>query len=678
LLAVNRLVPLVVALLVAGVAPATAQAAHGASFWVSPHGSDANPGSRGRPFATPARARDAVRGVPRAARRGVRVNLLGGVYRLGSPLRLDARDSGGAGGDVVWRAAQGARPVISGAVAVAGWKLYDRERNIYRARVRAPRAAVVRTRQLYVDGRRAVRARSAPNPEGFERTAAGYTAPDDALAHWRNPRAIELVTDTQWKSMRCPVAAVDGREITMRQPCWTNVNVFPSLWSFQLLTSIENAYELLDEPGEWYLDEPGRWLYYMPRSGQRMSRARVELPVLQQLVDGRGTLAHPIRHIRFEGIAFEYATWLGPSGPNGYAADQGGFHLVGPGHEPNQVGHDPDTTRTPGNVRFRFARDLQFRDDAFVHLGAVGLDLDTGSQRNAVVGNRFVDTSAAAIQVGGVEKVDHHPPHAGEATRDNRIADNVVRHSGREYSDAPGIALGYTTRSTVSHNDIADVPWAGIALGWGWGLVDPGRYLGLPGAEQMIESQIQRWGVYDTPTTSNGNRILHNRIQRFLTKLWDGGAIYTVGRQGTSLRSGELIEGNVASGKRAAAGGNVFYTDGGSRYITLRANVSLNNPPGTMDFGPCLASGTDLFPLCSLTGVVPYGSDRGGCRPYGDIAFVSNDFEHPHFYTDACPYPPYPIDVDDRTNQTIAGPQDVPPQILSKAGLQPPYRHLLR
>jgi hypothetical protein len=403
-----------------------------------------------------------------------------------------------------------------------------------------------------------------------------------------------------------------------------------------------------------------------------MDRARVELPVLDRLVEVRGTGRRPVRDVRLEGLTFTGATWLGPSSSDGYVADQGGFRLVGPGHLPNVIGHDPDTVGTPGSVRVRFARGIVVRGSRFSGLGAVGLELGRGTQGARVVANRFDDVSGAAIQVGGVARVDHHPTHASQVTRDNVLSDNVIRGIGREYFDAPGIAIGYTTRSTVAHNDISGVPWAGIAIGWGWGLVDPGRFPGAPGADQMSEAQRERWGVWDTPTTSRGNRIVANRIHRFLMRLWDGGAIYSLGRQGNSPDDGELIARNVAFAKRPAAGGNVFYTDGGSRYVTLRANVSVDNPPGTVDFGPCLARGTDLAPLCQATGVLPYGSDRGGCRPYGDIAFEGNFFSDPPYYLEACPFAPYPVNVTEEGTHAVTGTGDVPQRILAAAGPRVP------
>ena len=100
-----------------------------------------------------------------------------------------------------------------------------------------------------------------------------------------------------------------------------------------------------------------------------------------------------------------------------------------------------------------------------------------------------------------------------------------------------------------------------------------------------------------------------------------------------------LIEGNVASGKRPKAGGNIYYTDGGSRYIKLNNNVSFDNPQGVTDFGPLPQWGDPLpYPAISLLlSGWPYGSDRGGCRTYGDLRFVGNYWLDPSFY-DICPY----------------------------------------
>jgi len=82
---------------------------------------------------------------------------------------------------------------------------------------------------------------------------------------------------------------------------------------------------------------------------------------------------------------------------------------------------------------------------------------------------------------------------ASQFTKDNLISNNLVENIGVEFYDAPGIFVGVTTRTSVTHNTILNVPWSGIAIGWGWGLIDPNGFPGLPHATQYF------WGVYNTP-----------------------------------------------------------------------------------------------------------------------------------------------------------------------------------
>lgn len=673
-------------------------------FWVSPDGSDTAPGNRRHPFRTLERARDAVRAVNGRQDAGtdVVVHLKGGTYRLERPLVLDSRDSGRNGGSVVYRAVRGERPVLCGSVPVREWSLYDADLGIYRAY-----AGQRDSRQLYVNGRRATRARTEPYPAGFrplflEILGVPFPGGIEFIptelnperwrnpAAWSNPRDIEAVIVTQWKMMRVPLdsvtpypdfqdpidPALETGLLLMQEPGWTNANIYldsvtlqPGIWSFWQVTRFENAYEFLDEPGEWYLDRAAGWLYYIPLPGEDMETAEVELPVLETLVEGRGELASPVSRIRFEGLTFACATWLGPSAGDGYVSDQSGFRLMGGGHAFNVIGHDKDVVRTPGNVRFRFARKIAFAGCIFEHLGAVALDFDTGSQDNTIEGNLFEDVSSAAIQLGGISEADHHPEHQEQVTRDNVIAGNLIRETGRDYVDAAGIFVGFSKNTTLRHNTLTDVPWSGIAVGWGWGLLDPGGFPGVPNAQRG------QWGVYETPTPNSGNKIQKNRIDRFLGVLWDGGAVYTTGFQGTSLDAPLLVEGNVASRKRPAAGGNVFYTDGGSRFVRLHENVSLDNPVGAMDLGPPPRPGDPLpySPLPSLLNGIPYGSDRGGCRTYGDMRYVRNYWMSPCFFN-ICPFTEdgvsYPTDVRSKKTHEIQGKDDVAMAILKAAGVQ--------
>ena len=277
------------------------------NYWVATDGSDQASGDSDHPFLTIEHARDVIRENQDRGICTIIVNIRGGTYRLSGPLILTGGDSGSSDGEVVYQAAFGEPVVISGAQPVTGWSLHDTDLNIWEARVNTD----TMPRQLYVNGRRATRARTLAYPNYYTPTSTGYiyeyTVGSDPQIPptWNNPTAVEAVTVTQWKMMRCPIAEIrNSSEVIMENPCWHNANVFPYPWNFHLLNWWENAYEFLDEPGEWYLNPKTRTVYYIPRENEDMSRAEVELPVLEKLVDAGGDVTQPVSFIRFKGLSF--------------------------------------------------------------------------------------------------------------------------------------------------------------------------------------------------------------------------------------------------------------------------------------------------------------------------------------------------------------------------------------
>lgn len=683
------------------------------SFWVSTDGNDASPGTEQAPFLTLQRARDAVRALPSSAFgcKDIYVYIKEGTYRLGTPLILDERDSGRNGRDVVYSAAPNHDPIISGAVQVTGWSLYDASLGIYRANV-----GNVRSRQLYVNGNRAVRAQTTPYPPGFlpkwinggiEYITTSLNPPAwENPTTWTNVQDIEAVIITQWKMMRVPLNAIIGTSIsgliTMQQPAWNNSNLYfdittnqPNEWSFWQVTRFENAYQFLTDPGQWYLDSTAGYLYYIPLSGQDINTADVELPILETLIVGGGTLEQPIHNIRFEGLTFSYATWLFPSSPEGYVSDQSAQLVVGTNHSPNYIGHEQFVVPTPGNLPFTYASKIAFYGNIFEHLGAVGLQFGPGSNNNTVDSNLFTDISSSAIELGAVTAMDSHPSNPAFTLNNNLITNNLIRDAAVEYVDAAGIFVGFTKNTTIVQNTIVNAPWSGIAIGWGWGLLDVGSFPGLGNAFSGM------WGIFDTPTPNSGNKILQNRFFNFLTIQWDAGAIYTTGQQGPSASDPLIIEGNVASNKRPAGGGNVFYTDGGSRYVQVISNASYDNPIGIAFYGPppnILDPFFLQYPPYYLLNGTPYGSDSGGCRTFGDIGYTNNYWlETPlpanidaynqlihllaGFYpysgfgfNDVCPYTnqgiTYPFNLFYLNNHSISSKADIPVSLLLNAGVQ--------
>lgn len=270
------------------------------TIWVSPRGQDDSSGTEASPFRTLQRARDAARNGNRG---DVTIMLRSGTYRLAEPLALDSRDSGRPGHEVVYRSAPGEHATISGATSVpsSAWSRANGAADIWQATV-GHRA----TRQLYVNGQRATIAQTPAFPVGFlptwsddpSKRGIEFEVTDLNDASWRdpttwtNPRDIRAVTYDQWKMMTVPVASIAAPVasstpglIAMQQPGWDNANLSrdpksgqPGIWGFWQVQRFENAFQFLDQPGEWYHDTAAGTLFYIPRPGEDMGKAIVELP----------------------------------------------------------------------------------------------------------------------------------------------------------------------------------------------------------------------------------------------------------------------------------------------------------------------------------------------------------------------------------------------------------------
>lgn len=487
-------------------------------------------------------ARDKVRTVNTNMTGDIVVQLKGGTYQLGSTFTLSesstVHDSGTNGFDIIYRNAPGETPVLSGGETVSGFTLHDAAKNIYRA----PVTTDLETRQLYVNGQRATRARSAGNP-AFALTASGYTVPStgvySGIASWGAISDIEVVTTMWWKQARYSVGSITGTAMTMDAAGWNDGNTQPGTAS-RAMEWIENAYELLDAGGEWYLDRAADWMYYIPRAGENLSTAAVVAGRTEGLLTASGSSATPIHNLTFSGLTFSYDSWNTPSTASGYPDFQGGSVYRGTGDWWN------NSILTPAGVTFTVARDVTVKNSTFTHMANAGLAFGAGSQRNTIDSNTFTDISGNGLTVGGISIADHHPTDPGMITRDNTISRNTISKIGVEYEDNVGIFLGYARGSDVRNNTLHDLPYTAISLGWGWGYIDT---LGEPVAANNV--------------------VRGNLIYDFMKVRKDGGAIYSLGSQLGS----KVVDNYIYGIKQLFCG---LYMDNGSAGFTVSNNVVSN------------------------------------------------------------------------------------------------------
>ncbi len=524
------------------------------TFCVSPSGSDQNPGTQAKPFRTVTRARDAVRTVNANMKGDVVVLLRGGTYEIDRTVTFDHRDAGTGGHCVIYKAHADETPVISGGKRIMGWQRDSANR--WKAKTDIPDF-----RQLYVDGVRAVRARGGALPGAALHGEDGYTTSLAEMADWRNPGDIELCYYVVWTHTRCKVNRITRQGaravITMRQPWFTIARKKEGV-RIKLPAYVENAFELLDAPGEWYLDRAADVVYYIPKPGQDMTTAEVIAPTIERPIELKGTIDKPVHHIRFEGITFAYAGWLRPN-RIGHVDVQANF-IMGTGQNMLKRKHGwtmvhNEHVKSPSNIVCRAARSIRFERCTFTKLGSGGIDLEHGAQDNVICGCHFHDISGTAIQVGDVLRDDHHPDDPRKVVRNNQVINNTIHDVCVEYMGGVGVFAGVTQATRIAHNQIYHLPYTSVSVGWGWGEEDAGG-----GAAHYYQPFR-----YDKPTPAQDHRIEFNHIHHVMQTLTDGGGIYTLSNQPRTV-----IRGNHIHDANGSPGG--IYLDEGSGFIEVTGN----------------------------------------------------------------------------------------------------------
>lgn len=557
----------------------------GAEFWVSPNGSDTNPGTQAKPFASVATALQQAREERRlgklAADEPVCILLEGGTYTLANPLLIRAADSGTASSPTVIEAAPGESVALSGAVPITGWKHISgqiaglpaaAQGNVWTANVPTFDGRLLRFRQLWVNGRKAILARE-PNAGSEDRLISWDPRkqeawiPAAAIAEIQQPSGMEMVIDQDWEIARLRVRdlQVTGEEacVTFQQPesrlefehPWPPVIVNAH---YQAPFFLANSIAFLNAPGEWFEDASTRTIYYWPRPDEDLANAEVAAPALETLVRVTGSLDRPVANIQFKGITFEYATWLRPSNVGDVSLQAGMFLLDAYRLKPHGTAYHPGLDnaawigRPPGGVSVEDANHIVFERCRFEHMAAAGLDFQSGTHDDVIQGCVFRDLGGNGIQVGkfsdpGVEThVPYNPKDSRIICTREEILDNIVTDCGTEDWGSVGICVGYARDVAIENNDLFNLPYTGISVGWGWN----------KGTNCM-----------------RGNRIIANRIHGIAQRLDDTGGIYTLSAQpGTVISRNAIYDIHLSPWVPDPDHWYYLYLDEGSSFITVKDN----------------------------------------------------------------------------------------------------------
>lgn len=451
----------------------------------------------------------------------VRIELAPGRYELEAPI-IVTPELAGNGLEVV--GPSGSRPVVSGGRRITGWKRDTRNPNLWTAEIPEAREGKWEFRQLFINGRRATRARQ-PNAGAFyringespqDKPARIKFKPGEIKPEWAAAGDVELIAYLAWADIRMQIRKVDADQGVAT----LSGDPRPSNKENNAQYYLENAEEFLDAPGEWWLDKKTGRVSCLAHAGEDLERAEVIAPRLQELVVLKGDFEKkvPVRNVVFRNIVFSHTDYLLPE--TGYADTQAAI-------------------ATRGEFRAEAAEDCAVENCVFSHLAGYAVDLGRGCKRFKVIGNEMEDLGAGGVRIGEPQR----PGGAFEENHSHEVTDNHIHAGGRIYPPAVGVFILQSGTNRIAHNHIHDLYYTAVSVGWNWG------YQETPCRENIIEYNH-----------------LHDIGQGLLS---DMGAVYTLGIQhGTVIRNNLIHDVNAFT-----YGGWGLYTDEGSTGILLENNV---------------------------------------------------------------------------------------------------------
>ncbi|KUM81484.1 RICIN domain-containing protein [Streptomyces griseorubiginosus] len=565
--------------------PTTASAATQATYYVAPDGSDSNSGTISAPFKTLQHARDVVRTVKGNMTGDINVFLRGGTYSVGSTIDFTSADSGTNGHHVVYSAYPGEKPVLDAGVQVSGWTQHSG--NIWKATLNRDD----KLRALYVNGKRAQMASKTINSAGCYGTytvtagqapwawesgsqcdGAKYSLSDlPAIASHQDD--VEIVSATTWTT-----AIVGVRQITTSSDGANRVALFqqpgaaiaqaPPYGPFRADGShtFMNAYEFLDQPGEFYFDKSTHTVYYYKSSSEDMTSAQVFAPNnVSTLLKIAGTSrTDHARNLTFSGLTVEHSDWnltnvagsvfrqgtQGNAGSNVYARQN--FHAY----------TYRNVDLPPAAVQIENADGIVLQGNTVQHTGADGITLANDVTDSQLTGNVTNDIAGSALTVGHPQHVyigdytptnhEKYPVNVEGVCKNITVKNNYLYDSAVLFQGSSPVSAYFVDTLDVEHNRIEKSPWAGITLGWGWWNFDGSTNSINPG---------------NPTTTAKNNTVKYNELIDTMQVLGDSAPIYTLGSQPGTEISNNYIKGVPAGHKYG------LHPDEGSAFISYHDNV---------------------------------------------------------------------------------------------------------
>lgn len=463
-------------------------------LYVSIAGNDLNTGTKELPFATLQKAIGESQKI--AGKETVTIWVGEGTYYISETLLFDASFSGTNENPFTITSLPGASVTVKGSKLLDGLQWKEYQHGIYVSKL----PEKLQFDQLFVNNERQIRARfpnyDGQNPlrggKGYQKVTGGtnqrydewftYNPETFTQNEWRQPETgiVHAFQSHNWGNMQYRIKAIDreNHKVLLGEGGWQLQRKFgiggtgeKTSWFY-----IENIFEELDSPGEWFLDSEASQLYYSPGPGVNLHQSIFEVPVVKDLIQLKGTSEKPVQHIAIKGITFTQSTLT-------FLEE----------YEP--VARGDWAIHRGGAIFMEGAENCAIEDCSFEYLGGNGIFMSAYNRNNAIRNCRFTHTGESAVcfvgspyavrfyqtwddrEIDGKdwnemrENMDLEPGPKSPDYPKNCVVENSIIHDFGDFGkQVAGVYISMSHKIRVSHNTIYNCPRAGICINDGtWG-----------------------------------------------------------------------------------------------------------------------------------------------------------------------------------------------------------------
>ncbi|MCM8788213.1 MAG: right-handed parallel beta-helix repeat-containing protein [Candidatus Omnitrophica bacterium] len=481
------------------------------------------------PLATIQAARDKIRkmrGEDKISGK-ITVFIRSGRYSIQNPIEFTPEDS-----KVTYTNFPGEKVVIDCGIKITGWKK-TAVNDVSACVVQIPEVknGKLYFRQLFVNGKRKSRTVIPEGKDKFFRVRDVFDKEKKKdlfsgsnsfffnrgdIKNWKNLEDVEIVMFHKWIEERMPVSQVDEK----------SDSVFSSKKTVMAVEKdtryrVENVFEELKKPGQWYLDRKSGLLYYILEKEETIDSIDVYAPLALQAIKIEGDPENNcfVEDLKIKGITIEHADWFHP-------------------YE-EKASCSQSAYKVPGVVFLKGCKSCAIANCEIRHCGCYGIEISDGCSKIEITGNRIWDMGAGGIKINGG---DAQSP-ALLRTYSIVISNNHIYNCGNVFYSAVGILSMHSANNLISDNHIHNLYYSGISCGWVWGY-----------SENVSKNNIIE------------NNLIHDIGKGLLS---DMGGIYTLG-----VQPGTVIKGNtIYNLEKSEYGAWCIYLDEGSSHIIVEKNL---------------------------------------------------------------------------------------------------------